>query len=85
MVSTKVYGLIAVLVLTTAGCATNRSPPIQVRMAPNDCANREMIINHLDQHAKQPRGTFETEKQYEYSRAEIRRRIWDVRYNCQPV
>ncbi len=83
MVSTKVYGLIAALLL--AGCATNRSPPIQVRMAPNDCANREMITNYLNQHAVQPRGTFETEKQYENSRAEIRRRIWDVRYNCQPV
>ncbi len=85
MVSTKVYGLIAALVLTTAGCATNRSPPVSVRMVPNDCANREMIISYLSLHAAQPRGTFETEKDYERNRAEIRHRIWDVRYNCQPV
>lgn len=80
----KSIALVTVMVCV-AGCATNRSPPISVRMVPNDCANREMIINYLSQEAAQPRGTFETEKDYERTRAEIRHRIWDVRYNCQPV
>ena len=85
MVSTKVYGLIAVLVLTTAGCATNRSPPIQVRMAPNDCANRDMIIDYLQREASRPQATFESERQYERDRSQYRQRIWFMRYHCQPV
>jgi len=77
-----------VLMAVTAamvGCSTNRSPPVDVRLIPNDCANRTMIINYLDQEAKQPRGTFESEKDYEKHRAEIRQRIWTMRYYCQPV
>ena len=75
------------VVLALSGCAMPLAqiPPPAVQAMPNDCANREMIINYLSQEAAQPRGTFETEKNYERSRAEIRHRIWDVRYNCQPV
>jgi len=79
----KIAALISVLVLT--GCATNRSPPVDVRLIPNDCANRTMIINYLTQEAAQPRGTFESERDYERHRAEIRQRIWVMRYHCQPV
>ena len=84
MVSTKVYGLIAALVLT--GCSTaHRPPPVDVRLIPNDCANRHLIENYLTQQAQQPRGTFESEREYDRSRAEVRHRIWGMRYSCSPV
>jgi hypothetical protein len=85
MVSTKVYGLIAVLALTTAGCTTNRAPPVDVRLVPNDCVNRQLIINYLSEQAALPRGTLESQQDYERTRAEIRQRIWTMRYYCQPV
>ena len=84
MVSTKVYGLIAALLLT--GCASQSAkPPLDVRLIPNDCANRQMIVNYLEDQSRLPRATFESEKDYERSRAEIRHRIWTLRYHCQPV
>ena len=74
-----------VVAMCLTGCSTNRSPPVDVRLIPNDCANRTMIINYLDQEAKRPRGTFESENDYERHRGEIRLRIWTMRYYCQPV
>jgi hypothetical protein len=81
----KINLAVLVTTLAFAGCSTNRSPPVDVRLIPNDCANRTMIINYLDQEAKQPRGTFESERDYERHRAELRQRIWTMRYYCQPV
>lgn len=83
MVSTKVHGLIAALALT--GCAVKTAPPIDVRLVPNDCANRQLIVNYLTEQAQQPRAAFETDRDYERSRSEIRHRIWALRYHCQPV
>jgi hypothetical protein len=84
MVSTKVYALIATMALT--GCASQSTkPPLDVRLIPNDCANRQMIVNYLEDQSRLPRATFESEKDYERSRAEIRHRIWTLRYYCQPV
>lgn len=72
--------------LILSGCSTSyKPPPVDVRLIPNDCANRHFIENYLTQQAQQPRGTFETEKDYERSRAEVRHRIWGMRYNCSPV
>ena len=72
-------------VLASTGCAVKTAPPIDVRLVPNDCANRQMIINYLETQAQQPRAVFESESTYERSRSEIRHRIWTVRYHCQPV
>lgn len=83
MVSTKVYGLIAAVALT--GCAVKTAPPVDVRLVPNDCANRQLIINYLESQAQQPRATMELERDYERTRSEIRHRIWTMRYHCQPV
>lgn len=58
---------------------------MDVSLIPNDCANRQLIINYLESQAQQPRATFESEKDYVRSRSQIRHRIWTVRYNCQPV
>jgi hypothetical protein len=84
MVSTKVYALIATMALT--GCAHhNITPPVDVRLIPNDCSNQQMIVNYLIQQSRRPRQMFESEKEYELTRAEIRSRIWNVRYHCNPV
>lgn len=84
MNKSKVSALVIALILT--GCSSvHRPPPVDVRLIPNDCANRQFIESYLTQQAQQPRSTFETEKDYERSRAEIRHRIWGMRYNCNPV
>ena len=79
--------LIAVL-LTVAlvGCAgTSRHVPPNVTALPNDCANRQALIEWLETQGSVPRQAFESEKHYEQTRSQIRHRIWHVRYNCQPV
>lgn len=81
----KIKLAVAVVALSITGCAIKTAPPIDVRLVPNDCANRQMIINYLEEQARQPRAAFESESTYERSRSEIRHRIWTVRYHCQPV
>lgn len=79
---------IAALALTVSlvGCATSQPPPpVDVRLIPNDCANRTLIVNYLQQLADRPRLTFESERDYETHRSQVRQRIWALRYHCQPV
>lgn len=81
----KVKLTIAILAIGLAGCASAPKPALDVSIIPNDCANRQLIINYLESQAKLPRATFESEKDYVRSRSQIRHRIWTVRYHCQPV
>ena len=68
------------------GCASqSRMLPASVAAMPNDCANRQAIVNWLETQAQIPRQAFESEKHYEQTRSQIRHRLWHVRYNCQPV
>ena len=76
---------LAMVALTLTGCAVKTAPPVDVRLVPNDCANRQMIVNYLEEQAQQPRAAFETDRDYERTRSEIRHRIWTLRYYCQPV
>lgn len=77
--------LILLCALVT-GCATSLPPPpVDVRLIPNDCANRTLIINYLQQLADRSRLTFESERDYETHRLQVRQRIWAMRYHCQPV
>lgn len=75
--------IVSALALT--GCAVKTAPPVDVSLVPNDCANRQLIVNYLEQQAQQPRAAFETDRDYERTRSEIRHRIWTLRYYCQPV
>jgi hypothetical protein len=79
--------LIVLLALTTAGCAAPRSDrmPMSVRVMPNDCANRTIIINWLQQQAAIARHPLESQESYDQARRQIHHRIWTIRYNCQPV
>lgn len=75
-----------ILSAVLTGCAVpSARPPTAVQIMPNDCANRTAIINWLTHQAAIPRQPFESEYNYEQSRAQIRHRIWNVRYNCQRV
>lgn len=68
------------------GCAaSNHTIPAAVSAMPNDCANRQALINWLETQSAIPRQAFESERQYEQTRSQIRHRLWLVRYNCQPV
>ena len=84
MSKSKLYAVIATLALT--GCAYhNITPPVDVRLIPNDCVNQRLINNYLVQQEQRSRHTFESERDYEAHRAEIRNRIWNMRYHCNPV
>jgi uncharacterized lipoprotein YajG len=79
---------VAIVVAMLAGCAAPRDlsrVPAAVQIMPNDCANRTMIIQWLSRQAAISRTPFETQESYDQAQAQIRYRIWNVRYNCQPV
>lgn len=76
--------VVALIALT--GCMTPKtSPPIEVAMMPNDCRNREAIINWLSQQAAIPQQRLESDENFERHRRQIRSKIWNMRYVCQPV
>ena len=78
--------LIALLAMAATGCVSVvQRAPLDVSQIPNDCANRNAIIGWLEQNARVPQQTTESKEDYERSRAQIRSRIWSMRYTCQPV
>ena len=78
--------LIALLAVAATGCVSVvQHAPLDVSQIPNDCANRNAIVNWLEQNARVPQQTTESKEDYERSRAQIRSRIWSMRYTCQPV
>ena len=78
--------LIALLALAATGCVSVvQRAPLDVSQIPNDCANRNAIVNWLEQNARVPQQTTESKEDYERSRGQIRSRIWSMRYTCQPV
>ena len=78
--------LIALLAVAATGCVSVvQRAPLDVSQIPNDCANRASIIRWLEQNAQVPQQTTESKEDYERSRAQIRSRIWSMRYTCQPV
>ena len=78
--------LVLVMSLLLAGCMSPKmSPPVNVAMIPTDCRNRELIINYLSEQAAIPRQPLESQENYEKHRRQIRAKIWNMRYHCQPV
>jgi len=78
--------LMALLATTVVGCAgIVQRPPLDISQIPNDCANRNAIVNWLEREAAVPRGSLESKEDYERQRGQIRSRIWSIRYTCQPV
>ena len=79
------YVLLLSLSFLVACSTPNRQLPASVAVMPNDCANRQAIANWLQDQAQISRRPFETEQAYETDRAQIRQRLWQLRYSCQPV
>ena len=69
-------------VVLVSGCAQVPRQPIDVRLMPDDCANRYAIINWLESVVAQT-----STRDYPNERYinEIKGRIWSLRYRCQPV
>lgn len=79
---------IATSVALLTACAAPRDltrVPASVQIMPTDCANRVMLIQWLSRQAAIARAPFESQESYDQTQAQIRHRIWTVRYNCQPV
>lgn len=79
----RIISVLAIAALTA--CAVHQAPPPSVQIMPTDCANRVTVIAWLEQQSQHPRQSFESKESYEKTRAEIRHRIWHMRYRCQPV
>jgi len=78
--------LIAVLITSVVGCASQPyRPPLDISTIPNDCGNRNSIMAWLERQAAIPQQPMESNEDYTRSRAQIRSRIWSLRYHCQPV
>jgi len=78
------------LVATVAlvGCATSPPPnhvPFNVSMLPADCRNRQIMLDWLESQSRLPQHRSESTQDFQRTRNEIRKKIWDIRYNCQPV
>ena len=80
-----VIAVLATAALSGCGMPIQQTPPVSVQVMPTDCANRVTVINWLEQQSQHPRQSFESRENYERNRAEIRHRIWHMRYRCQPV
>lgn len=76
----KLIALVLALVLT--GCA-NIQPPVDVRLIPDDCTNQTRIVRWLEDQARAVSSN--SNPQYQQYHAQIKTRIWLIRYNCNPV
>jgi hypothetical protein len=78
--------ILAVALLSLVGCSTyDRHVPASVAVMPTDCGNRVAIINWYESQLAVPRPPLQNERAYEDYRAQIRYRVWHLRYQCQPV
>jgi type IV pilus biogenesis protein CpaD/CtpE len=78
----KTLVLSAVLALTLTGCA-NVQPPVDVRLIPDDCANQHRIIRWLEDQARAI--SARTTPEYQQYHAQVKNRIWLLRYRCNPA
>lgn len=73
--------------MCVTGCAgpAPHQVPFSVAMLPADCRNRQIMLDWLQRQAEYPRATNQNQQDYERTRNEIRKKIWDIRYHCQSV
>lgn len=77
--------LVAVPIALSACTTFQSDPPASVQAMPLDCVNRVAIQNWYQSQLAVPRQSFQKQADYESSQAQIRYRIWHLRYHCQPV
>jgi hypothetical protein len=78
----KTVFVTAVFALTLVGCA-NVQPPVDVQLIPDDCANQTRIIRWLEDQAQAVSKNSSTE--YRQYHAQVKNRIWMLRYRCNPA
>ena len=71
------------IALLVVGCA-NTTPPIDVALIPNDCANRTAIERWLESQTKLNKPFNWSQAEYDQYRSQIKARMWNLRYHCQP-
>lgn len=72
-------------VLLIAGCTTVPKMPVDVALVPNDCANQQAITQWLIEVAKTSKSTFQNQKDYEQFQSQVKSKIWNIRYACNPA
>lgn len=79
--------VMAVATVAVTGCAAPppHRVPFSVAMLPADCRNRQIMLDWLEGQARIPQHRSESPQDYQRTRNEIRKKIWDIRYHCQPV
>lgn len=78
--------VVTVVMAMCAGCATNhQSVPDAVLIMPDDCANRHAMENWLLRQASVSKSSIQNQHSYEHAQAQIKHRLWNLRYNCSPV
>ena len=70
-----------------AGCAgmSSTTPPANVALIPNDCANTHYIIPWLESQLNSPASVFQSKSQKKESQRAIKHRIWSIRYHCDLI
>jgi len=76
--------LIVPIVLMSA-CTGIPRQPVDVAMIPNDCANQIAITRWLEDVARAPRHTLQSEAQYDAHQSSVKVRLWSLRYHCNIV
>lgn len=82
------HSLVVTAAVLLAGCSVSKPPntvPFNVAMLPADCRNRQIMLDWLESQSRIPQHRSETAQDFERTRNEIRKKIWDIRYHCQPV
>ena len=64
------------------GCA-NVQPPVDVRLIPDDCSNQPRIISWLESQVQAVSAN--SNPDYQQYHAQIKNRIWLLRYRCNPA
>lgn len=80
--------VVVIFCLVLAGCASTPPPgrvPFHIGLVPADCGNRQILLDWLEGQARIPQHRSETHDDFQRTRNEIRKKIWDLRYHCQPV
>jgi hypothetical protein len=79
----RIFIFVVAIMLT--GCAGLPQPPVSVQLIPDDCANQESITRWLDQLARHPRSPLQHQRDHEQNISNIKARMWQLRYRCNPV
>lgn len=87
MMSRKIIWVTVLTTIWLTGCVTAppTAMPLNVAMLPQDCQNRQIMLEWLESQARQPQHRAESDRDFQRTRSEIRKKLWDIRYHCQPV